>query len=287
MHKLILKFFEFLKNITHFIRIAMLFLVILTCFNWVENITGFFWGWLDIFRPIVRLFVELGGSITQKSIEFGGAELEFKYVLALIFIMAIYYFAHLLFKGIGFLESFYERGRNFVKQVEQETLNSQLRSKQIEEQSKLKKYRIYVTTRIKKKFSHKSLGIDLEEQNKKMNKFLIEKLEIQPSSYRGGYLYEFENFNHVDSVLAVFFKLLKIDTPIEYLICIQICGENEQEEKSELDHLIRLEFWDKISMFSPTSYRYKFNNCHRYGTSLLGLFQYEEITREAFQFEEI
>ena len=120
-----------------------------------------------------------------------------------------------------------------------------------------------------------------------MNKFLIEKTGVSPIPYEGGFLYAFDNFASVDSVLENFFKLIKSNAPLDYIICIQILGNDLVKEEAQLKKLISLRFMNKISACSDTAYRYKFNSSHRYETSQLGLFQKDNDTFEVHEFREM
>ena len=129
--------------------------------------------------------------------------------------------------------------------------------------------------------------MNLDEQNKIMNKFLISKTAVNPTKYQDGFLYSFNDFNHIDDILEHFFKLIKSDAPLDYRICVQIISKNAAKEMEQLKELISLDFVNKITTLSDTVWRYKFNSSHRYSTSQLGIFQQGDGSFEVHQFEEM
>ena len=127
----------------------------------------------------------------------------------------------------------------------------------------------------------------MNEQNRLLTKFLVGRTGVIPENYENGYLYSFDSFERVDQILEEFFKLIKSDTPLNYVVCVQIFGENVEEETKKLNKLIALQFINKIVTMADTVWRYKYNAYHRYGTSQLGIFQQDDDTFEAHEFYEI
>ena len=121
-----------------------------------------------------------------------------------------------------------------------------------------------------------------QEQNKMLNDFMIKKTLVKPEEYKGGFLYQFENFDKIDTVLDAVFKLVNSSAPIEPAVCIQVEGDMQK-----LDKLIDLKYFGKVIMAADTRYRYKFNETHRYQTSQVGIFQYGDGTIEVHEFKEI
>ena len=113
----------------------------------------------------------------------------------------------------------------------------------------------------------------------------MEKLEIAPIPYDGGFMYSFTDFNKIDSVLKILFKVLHSTTPLDYSICIQ-AGEQTPENIRQLNKLISLKHFGKITMAADTSYRYRYNETHRYQTSQIGVFQYGDKTLEVHEFKQ-
>ncbi len=287
MHKSILKFFGFLKNFAYFLKIFTMFYIMLHLLYWIQNLISGQFVFLKPFSPILKLFVSAGELVSDNGIELFGAAFEFKYFIALLIYVGIYFIFNFILISLEQLEDKYDDVHRFVKKTQENNCNRDLRTTQENIERRIFKYKIAVKTAIKNKFSHEELGIDLNEQNLIMNKYLIEKTGVVPVEFEGGFLYSFDNFFQVDSVLSIFFKLIKSNSPLQFAICIQVLEENEEICLNELRMLTELKLFNKIIMLSNTHYRYKFNNGHKYGTSQLGLFQKENDTIEVFEYIEI
>ena len=127
--------------------------------------------------------------------------------------------------------------------------------------------------------------VDLEEQNKIMNKFLIEKVGVLPEVFEGGYLYKFNNFSIIDEKLDVFFKLIESSTPLDYLIVVQAYQNNVKQAFGDLRRLISIDIKNKICMDSETAYRYSFNKDKKFDTVQCGVYQRDENSIEVVSFE--
>ena len=118
------------------------------------------------------------------------------------------------------------------------------------------------------------------------NLFLIITITIKKSAkpmfFNGGFVYKFDNFADIDSVLDVMFRVLHSNAPLDYAICIQINDNYEQLQK-----LSTLNLFGQIVMAADTAYRYRYNSSHKYKTSHLGLFQNGDNTLEVHEFTEI
>ncbi len=287
MHKGVLNLFGFLKSTAQFIKIVIVFFILLHLLFWIQNLTGGEFGFLKPFIPVLSSFLYLGEIFSKESIKLFHAVFEFKYAIALFFYLVLYLTDHLIYRGLEIAEEVYNSGYKKAKAAEEKAFNKQLANDQSAEQKMLRRYNIYVSTSIKPKFSHREQKVNLEEQNMIMNKFLIEKTGISPTPYEGGFLYSFGNFAAVDNNLQYFFKLLKSTAPLDYIICIQILGKDLVKEEKQLKELISLKFVNKVSACADTAYRYRFNSSHRYETSQLGLFQKEGETFEVHEFREM
>lgn len=276
--------FDFLKSLLQFFKIVLVFCMLMLLLYWTKNLANFDWGWMGFISPLLDCFIGIGNMISSSSLKLFDAVFEYKYMWALVIMIALYYLVHFLHIGAEALEEAYNEGSKVVKRIEEKKFNESLQQEQANEQTAIKKYRIFVSTSVKKKFAHLEFNVNLEEQNKLMNKFLMEKLCITPTQYEGGYLYSFSDFNSIDNVLDVFFKLLSSKAPLDYIICVQVCAGNPVVEREQLKSLIDLKFENKISMMSDTAFRYKFNKSHKYGTSQLGMFQKGNDTVEAHEF---
>lgn len=278
------KVFGFLKSTAQFLKIVIIFLILMLLLYWTENLAQFNWSWLNFCKPILDCFINTGEHISSGSLMLFEAKFEFKYVIAIFILLGLYGLDHIAYLALERLEEAYGDGERFVRKMQENAFNNSLAKKNNAEQKKIQTYQIFVSASIKKKFSHKDFNINLDEQLTIMNKFLMEKTGINPQKFGNGYLYTFSHFDEIDSTLEIFYKLIKSDAPLDYIICVQILEGNYQER---LKKLVALNFENKISMLSETSYRYRFNKSHRYETSQLGLFGKEGETFEVHEFIEI
>lgn len=276
------KVFRVIQSLLDFLKIICVFCMLMLMLYWIQHLAQLDWAWLGFIAPLLNGFIAAGEMVSDSSINFFGAIFEYKYIWALAFMGILYFILNLLKIGTEVMEEAYDNARRAVNKMKENSFNNQLKKEQNNEQLAIKKYQIFVSTSIKKKFCHTELSINIEEQNKIMNKFLIEKLGISPTVYRDGYLYSFNDFNKIDDVLDIFFKLISSKSPLNYFINVQIL--TNKIDNKELDSLIDLKFENKISMLSDTAFRYKFNASHRYGVSQLGIYQKENLTIEAHEF---
>lgn len=287
MHKLILKTFGFMKHFVYFLKILTMFYLMLHLFYWIQNLISGQFGWLKPFLPVLKLFVSAGELVSDNGTELLGAVFEYKYFFALLFYIGLYFIFNFIIMVLHGMEDKYDDVHRFVKKSQENSCNKDLRVAQENIERSIFKFKVAVFTEIKKKYSHEELGIDLKEQNIIMNKFLIDKTGVVPVEFDGGFLYSFDNFFNVDSILDVFFKLIKSNSPLQFAICIQVLDNSEEICLKELHLLAELKHFNKITMLSNTAYRYKFNNGHKYGTSQMGLFQKDNDTIEVHEYIEI
>ncbi len=282
MHEIIMSFFKFLKSFFQFMKIVFVFCIIMLLFYWVQNLTGSDWKWLGFITPFLKGLLEIANKIYSVSFDIFGAVFEFKYLSALIILTAFFYLMNLLIIVTNLIEDAYNTSYLVCKKAEEALLNKTLKANVEREEKRINKYSVAISTTLKPKFSHKELNINIQEQNKLMNKFIIEKTGVQPAVFESGFLYQFNRFDEIDNVLEVLFKVIHSNAPLDYAICIQAGDDMEQLKK-----LISLKHYGMISMAADTAYRYKFNETHRYGTTQVGLFQYGERTLEVHEFKEI
>lgn len=287
MHRLILKTFSFLKNTVYFFRILSMFFLMLHLLLWIQNLIDGNFVWLTPFKGFLNIFISIGASFTKESIDLFGALFEYKYIIAVGIYVAFYYLCNFLIYILNCLEDKYDDLNRYVKKSQEESYNTSLKHQQEKQEAQFNLYKIFIVTSLKKKFSHSELGYNLNEQNQLMNKFLIDKTGVVPVQYEGGFIYSYNNFNTVDNVLYNMFKLIKSNSPLDYVICLQVVEGSERQCMEDLKLLAELKHTNKISMFANSAYRYKFNNGHRYGTSQLGLFQKTNDTIEVHEFIEI
>ena len=251
MHNFVLNCFNFLRSFLHFIKIILVFCILmLTCY-WVQNIMGTEWAWLGFIKPFLDGLLDFTNSIYSVTFEFWGAKFEFKYFSAVIILTAGVYLMNLFIILSNIAEGAYKSAHFVAKKTQEVIFN-------------------------------KELNVNLDEQNKLMNEFISEKTAVIPMMMNGGFLYEFMDFDKIDTVLDVLFKVLHSNAPIDYAICIQ-SGDNMEQ----LTKLSTLNHFGMISMAADTAYRYKYNETHRYQTAQVGVFQNGDRTLEVHEFKEI
>lgn len=285
MHNNILKFFKFLKNVIHFLKIATMFCILFLILYWIQNLTNDKWDWLLFIQPLLKFFVEIGNQISTGSIQLFGAIFEYKYMIAVCIFGAIYYGCNLLDKFVEFFEEMYDEARVLVKRKQQDSINKELQNSLTKEQSGIKNFQVYVETFPKKDTLGYNL-INMEEQNQIMNKFLSEKTGVLPIKYGNGFLYSYENFNKVDWVLKFFFRLIHSEAPINYVISVRIIKGDEYSDKELFNKLIELKLLNKISMLAEVAYRYTYNPLRSYDTTQIGIYKMESKDFEVHEFIE-
>ena len=287
MHKFMLKFFGFLKSTAQFLKVLTIFSLLCLILYWTSNLANFNWTWLGFIAPLLDTFLEIGNMISNDSVKLFDAVFEYKYGIALVLFLILYYVAHGIQLGFIKLEELYGDGRRLVKKMQENAYNKTLEIQNRLDQEQIKNYQIYVAAYRKRKLTHLEADVDMVEQAKLMNKFLMEKTGIAPVKYGEGFLYSFSDFNSIDNVLPHFFKLIHSTAPLEYIICVQILPKNLTNEFDNMKKLIDLHLLNQITTLSDTVWRYKHNETHRYGLNQIGLYKKENSTFEAHEFIEI
>ena len=282
MQKFMPTFFNFLRSFFHFLKIIIVFCIFMLLFYWIQDLINGDWGWLGFISPFFEFLLKISEKISSDSFDLFGAIFEFKYFYALLILVASFFLMNLFTSFVDFIEKIYISVCMVCKKTEEAIINKSLQDHVENQEKKIKKYSILIHTQLKKKYAHEELRIDINEQNKLMNKFLIEKFSIQPMILDGGYLYNFNDFDNIDNVLDVLFKVLKSNAPLNYAICIQVNNNLEQLKK-----LASLKQFRKITIAADTAYRYRFNETHRYQTGQIGLYQWNEKTIEVHEFKQI
>lgn len=281
MHKIILKCFDYLRSFWHFLKMLCVLCIILLLLYWIQNLTNSAWNWMEWFTPFLKSLLDVSNHICSLSFDLWGAVFELKYVSAILILIAVYYCVNLLIFITGVIETAYQSTHYICKKTQEIALNKELKDSITKEEKSINKYVVTIHTEIKPKFSHKGINVDMKKQNEMMVDFIKQKLSVSPMIFEGGFMYMFDSYNKIDSVLEVLFKVLNGSTPIDYAICIQ-AGDN----LSQLRKLINLKNYGKITMAADTSYRYRFNDTHKYQTSQLGVFQNGDSTIEVHEFRE-
>ena len=281
MHKIIMWCFRRLNDIGQIISLVCAFFILAITLSWLELILKAQWAWLNFIKPVLNPILDFSSSIFPISISTFPA-FDAKYVIAIIILLLLMLVSRLTIEQLVNLQERYQNSYIDYKLAKEKSFNQSLQKNIVNKEKKILKYMVLINTKLKKKFSHQELNINIDEQNQKMNKFLFEKTGVQHQAFNGGFLYYFDDFDKIDKVLEVLFKVLKSNTPLEYEICIQSGMDLDQLKKiSELNQ------FGKITMCADTSFRYKCNNFHRYGTNCIGVYQKEEGTIELHEFQEI
>lgn len=284
MHKVILNFFGFLKSCIQFVKIILVFCILMLLLYWIQNLTGDFWAWTSFMNPFLDFFLDVGKFVWPGHIMLFAAVFEFKYFVALMIMGASYALAHFGYIGLCTLEDAYCKGRQAIRKLEEDRFNENTAKRNIAEQKKIKRYQIYVATFVKPSLAFREYNINMEEQNQILIKHLKAKTGLCPDKFEDGFVFTFNSFNEIDNILDIFSKLPESEAPIDFVVCVQIIGVNTANETKQLKTLISLKILNKITMFADTAYRYKFNEVTRYDTVQIGLFQKNGGTFEVHEF---
>lgn len=284
MNKLILEFFKKLKMFVEFLKIVVVFTIMLFFLFWAETLIGTSWSFLNFIRPTFVNLVGYGEGINNGSMMLFAAVFKYSYMIAFIILLCFYGIFHLCYKAVCVLQNLYEEGHKQVKKLSEATLNNELSITQVSEQKKMQRYAIYIAIlpKVTRQFHVKTL--DLNEQAKEMNKFLIDKTGVMPEKFEDGFYYEFERFDTIDSSLDAFCHVLNSEAPVDYRVCCILYEKDKYTAKVALKKLIELNLLNKIAMFSNTAYRYGFIEKPRYETIQIGLYQKEGDTFEIHEF---
>ena len=282
MHKFIIGIFTQIKNLFQLCNLVYSFLIIITLLCWIENIIKAQWNWLNWIKPTIDSLLNFMNNIYSFSFSAFGTVFDLKYLNTVILLLIIILISKLLLKMIENLEYFYYDKHILFKKEKEKIFNRQLIHNVEIEEKRITKYKVFISTKISKKFSHKEIHVDLDEQNKLMNEFIYSKTLVKHMTFNDGFLYNFDDFDHIDSVLDVLFKVMKSEAPLDYLVCIQA-----GDDLAQLQRLSDLKLFGQIVTCADTVLRYKFNKSHRYATKNVGIFQKENGTVEVHEFNKI
>lgn len=285
MHKMILKVFDFLNKISKFFEIYTLICITLFLLYWIEYLIGANWFWLNIMKPLFSTFVNIGALISDGGFKFFSASVEYRFLIALLLFIFLAFLFNYLAIFFEKAKLSYENLHNIVKKNKENKYNEEMENLQQKEQAKIKRYYVYISTKIKEKKSGLE-KINIDEQNSILNKFLIKNTEVIPVKYNDGFLYTFERFKYIDSDLEAFFKVIKSKAPLDYIICIQIVAGNQRLEMKQLNNMINLNLTNKIITLSDTVYRYSFNEVKKYGIETVGVYQKDGQAFDVYEFKE-
>lgn len=280
MHNFILQIFQGLKSLWQFMKIVCMFCVTMLLLYWIQNLTNANWQWLGFITPFLQGLLSVTDSICSLKFDFFGSVVELKYLSALLVLIGVFYLMNILIMLTNIIEVSYIGTHAICKKTREIVLNKSLQNKIEQKEKMIKNYSVTIHTKVKQKFANADHKIDINEQNKLMKEFIFSKLQINPMEFEDGLIYFFDNYNKIDEVLDVLFKVINSSAPIDYAICVQ-CGN----EMKQLKKLVNLKCFGKIIMAADTCYRYGFNTIQKYKTSQMGLFQYENRTLEVHEFK--
>ena len=111
MHKFILESFGFIKSSLHFLKILVAFSIVLLMLYWTQNLVGARWDWFMYVAPILDVFIEIGKTISDKSITLFDAVFEYKYFIAAILYVILYFIIDVAIKVLDSIQEAYGVGR--------------------------------------------------------------------------------------------------------------------------------------------------------------------------------
>ena len=275
MHKFVLQIFKILKDIEHLVILICLFLMMMMCLYWIQNLIHVTWSWLGFITPVLD-------SVISFTSVFSGDNSFFEYFFPILFFSILIFLAKFLHRGVEIAEDLYDDAYRAYKKEHEKQFNKQLVNKVYKEEKELTKYMFYVQVRVKQRLLANKLlkTIDLEGQKNLVNKFITDSISVSSSAnYLNGFLYYMNDFNRVDSVIDILYKLRNISDIFDYVCCVQIGNDLVQMNK-----LIELQSWGKITMCADTLLRYNYNDTHRYKTNSAGVFQNNTQTIEVHEF---
>ena len=261
--------FNFFRSCVQFFQIVVIFFLMLNLLYWIQHLIGLNLAWMNFAHPVLDWYIDTGAKISDGSIDIMGTVFEYKYILATSLYIITYFLVNFLNPVINEIE--YQK--TVYKKQKEASFNKALLQEQTAREVRVNKYKILVKTSIKKQFANANFGYTLEEQNRIMNKFLVEKTGVQPDVLEYGFLYSFSHFNKIDTILEIFFRLLKSNAPLDYVICVQTMDKSESECLNKIKMLAELKITNKITMLAETAYRYSFNETALYKTVILGEYQ--------------
>ncbi len=283
MQKKQFNFFNFLRDIVHFVKIITLVILFLLILYWIQDLIGVIWKW---FRPLLgffNYFLDISEVISSNSLQVINANIDYKYLVAIAILMIFYIITHLVYISIDSFENLYIDCSELIRKIKENWFNNKLRKEQILNEKKINHYKIFIQTQIKPEYQYKEQEISLDEQNQILIEHLIKRTKVCPKKFQDGYLFSFEVFDQVDLILKIFSKILKSNAPVDYIICVQTVDEANNYDE-QLKSLINLKILNKIIAMSDTIYRYKFNDTKEFETTALGVYQKGLINFSVYEF---
>ena len=286
MNKLVENLFKFLRSTIEFLKIVDIFFIMMLILYWIQNLTSSAWGWFKIFKPVLDFVLHIASLIYSGSVSIFGVVFEYKYLIVIAIFLIIYKVMNFIINFLFFLENLYRDGCRKFNQFELDRYNKSFQKQQVEEQSKIKNYMIYVEALPKSQKKMQEFKIDLEAIRKELLKHLIDKIGTCPEKYCDGFLFKFLPVNDIDTVIGILQKLPKVSSPVDYVMCVEIMDSDFQSSMEKLTQLISLKILNRVITMADTVYRYDFNSSKNYKDSSLGIYKKDDLTFEVYEFLE-
>jgi len=271
VHKLIMSIFNGIINAEKSLRVVCVFFMMMLSLYWIQNLIGVKWDWMAFIAPSLDWILEESNNIFPFSFDFWGKSFEVKYFCAAIIIFIIILVLKIINLIVEFIRDFSDEMFVKYKKAKEDLFNEGLITLLELKERRTKDYTLYIQIGLSKKYLQKSMIIDIHEQNNLMNNFITERTKVTPIEYKQGFLYKFNNFDKIDSVIDILYRIINSPAPLRYLICIQ-AGDNIEQ----LDRLIALQEWNKILIAADTLCGYMCNEARRYKSKPVGIFQKDE-----------
>lgn len=288
MHNFLISLFNLLKNIFYSIKVITVFFMMALLLYWINNTAHFEWSWFKFLSPVLDNLLHIANIVCPFSFKLLEVDFELKYVSGIVILLVIAILMNLLIMGVNAIQVFYLGTRALLRKSEEVALNKLLKSEMKRNQKRKNVFHVVINTYPKEISKYaQNLKIDMDEQNKILSDYLLEKFKKAPIKFEDGFMYTFENFESVDDVLMVLFKVINSKAPISYTICLQISTGNLAEDKKLLTNLVRLRLIGSIYSVSDTAYRYSYNYRKNFVTAQVGVFQEDNGTIEVHEFKNI
>ncbi len=281
MHKLILKLLDFLKQTIYFFQMLSVFFILMLTLYWVKNIISANWHWMDYIAKPLDSLLNISSVICSCEWNLFGSKFEVKYIIGILLLLTLSFIFKTIYDQMYNITCAYKNLNIDFKRHNEKILNKKLHEEQKTNELKINQYSVFIKTAVAKKYSHVELNVNIDELNKDMNDFLFKKTGVQYIDFKDGFLYSYDDFSKIDTVLDALYKVIKMPK-IDCIICIQAGHDYKQ-----LTKLADYGFYNKIVIAADTMYRYRFNKYHRYETATIGDYQNGNITIQLHEFKEM
>ena len=87
MNKKKFNLFDFLRSCLQFVKIIIVFSIMMLLLYWIQNLTKIFWAWFKPMSGFYDFLLDFANSISSGSIMIFDATFEFKYAIALLILI--------------------------------------------------------------------------------------------------------------------------------------------------------------------------------------------------------